>query len=1351
MPDPHPLPDLAALEQVRRRLWQRRAVAFVGAGVSLHALPDASDAPPFPLWSGLADAMAAELYPHDPSKAPRDALRLAQEYEQSMTRNTLDTLLARLIPNDLHRPGPLHVSLLELPWADVLTTNYDTLLERASRRSGRRYTPVYHPADLARASAPRIVKLHGSFPSYTPFVVTEEDFRRYPDTHAPFVSLAQTLLAEHAVLLVGFSGDDPNFLRWSGWVRDHLPASAPPLFLAGALGLAAPKRVLLESRGVSPIDLAPLFPERDWTDPGVRHGAALRWLLAALADAQPHDPLDWPGPYTRAAAPDGPALLPPLPPTPHPRARRDFRSPITPGKPSTLADQVGGAGRDWSPVVAAWRAEREREPGWVVAPGEVRDRVWNTLWQWGRDVQRALGALDRPDDLRLVYEHAWRSQRALTPYLAAETDAALRVLARYNPAPHRVTLPEIAPEPDDDADGQEVQDDQQPPDDQEATSDEQAPEAPATPTSHPDWPWADLTVLWVGLGLIALRALRELGDDRYDAWRAALAPLAADRPEWTARLGYQTALHALDRLDRPAVQDALDAWPSTLDGYAVGELHRAAVVAELGDWKAAAILAEAVLERTLDAQATQPDSIALRSQEGWTRMLLADLRRTKWGDRPEVREQPDGWRRTLAPLGADPYAVITPLLSAVQARPPEPKGATVTPGFDPGRVTQSFSTDGEYAFRDHRPAFAYIRAREDGGVPLRIGPASFDPAAVLGAANWVRPFAGHLGYAAPLRAVSADTQSLFSRPRVAGYDQETTAVLREWLRRGLRSARRALDQGGAVAESAVWQVHGLLLALSRLLIRLGDDARDEVIGLVLDLARHRQIQAVWNVHEDLGTVLERAADGLDPARLRQRLSDLMALPLRGRDLPEMSNRGFEPVESLPSIDLEPGDVRDDVVSALVVTLQGAAALPHPQADPNKERPTAKVYAAARLHYLYAHGALTDVQADAFAAALWDGVADDALPDLGWISPDYFLGAPPPPSGLSRADRVRRQLLDTPFPDTSNGTVGMQGAGSLALQPMRQATIPESGTPPDRSDRIDWTPDEAADILHRIVQWWDVDKERYLEERDSTGPSGLFPVTTILGDQFKQIPLALRDIVLPRIDDDDLFALAQRVLDEMHDAGLATAIAYPDLLRRGLHPATAAARIRRDLTSIDPWDVEHGAWAVHRWLVLHDRAGIHAPPDDLLAELVTVAAARRRPGLATVLEAVAQSLQDVPDAFTAEPVARLTTALEYLRYETAPPTPREAWLTPTIPESDDAHRRGERAAAAALAAALADWHTHAPAAEPDEIDTWRHLSAQDPLPEVRRAWNTAEPNEGQGYEDPPADGVEDSPDPPDPAP
>ena len=105
------------------------------------------------------------------------------------------------------------MDLLELPWTDVLTTNWDTLLERASESTvDYSYEVVRTEADLTYAKSPRIVKLHGTIGDAGPLIFAEEDYRTYPAKYAAFVNFARQVFIENELCLVGFSGDDPKLL-----------------------------------------------------------------------------------------------------------------------------------------------------------------------------------------------------------------------------------------------------------------------------------------------------------------------------------------------------------------------------------------------------------------------------------------------------------------------------------------------------------------------------------------------------------------------------------------------------------------------------------------------------------------------------------------------------------------------------------------------------------------------------------------------------------------------------------------------------------------------------------------------------------------------------------------------------------------------------------------------------------------------------------------------------------------------------------------------------------------------------------------------------------------------------------
>jgi hypothetical protein len=121
-------PTLPDLEHIRDLLWRSPepgpVSVLIGAGFSRNAVPAVLGARPFPLWRQLAERMASGM------AEIGDPLGLAQMYVASFSEMDLRRLIEAEIPDAEHRPGPSHQRLLDLPWADVFTTNYDTLLGR---------------------------------------------------------------------------------------------------------------------------------------------------------------------------------------------------------------------------------------------------------------------------------------------------------------------------------------------------------------------------------------------------------------------------------------------------------------------------------------------------------------------------------------------------------------------------------------------------------------------------------------------------------------------------------------------------------------------------------------------------------------------------------------------------------------------------------------------------------------------------------------------------------------------------------------------------------------------------------------------------------------------------------------------------------------------------------------------------------------------------------------------------------------------------------------------------------------------------------------------------------------------
>lgn len=393
----HPIPiDIRPyLNEIAERLWSGHAAVMVGAGFSKNAKPNSTSAPDFPDWSQLGDLLYEKIHGKKPGTNSKylNVLKLADEVHAAFGRPVLDQLLRDAIPNQDYEPSPIHEKLLKLPWSDVFTTNYDTLLERSRNAvKSRRYEVIVNKEDLTLSQKPRIIKLHGSFPS-GPFVITEEDYRRYPEKFAPFVNTVQQALLENTLCLVGFSGDDPNFLQWIGWIRDNLgQLNSPKIYLIGVFRLSDAEKKLLEQRNIVLINMS--------ICPGINenHYKALERFLDFLHSRKEEDKsLGWPW--------DSKLF--------HPDTKKDKITQL-------------------SHLLVVWEKQRLLYPGWVIVPEDRRSVLWKDTFSW----LHYLSATDNlPDfiDLKFAFELSWRMEKCLYPIISNQLAFFETILEKYLP------------------------------------------------------------------------------------------------------------------------------------------------------------------------------------------------------------------------------------------------------------------------------------------------------------------------------------------------------------------------------------------------------------------------------------------------------------------------------------------------------------------------------------------------------------------------------------------------------------------------------------------------------------------------------------------------------------------------------------------------------------------------------------------------------------------------------------------------------------------------------------------------------------------------------------------------------
>lgn len=281
------MPDivLKQLAELRKHYRNNRVSVMVGAGFSKNACPD------FPSWNELLYDMVVEMHQGEIEDAYLRFLKLSPSAKMSMevfAKEEVNRIITRIGPLNLVsayitqkgfreaieyyieeripyideantefrytgkntgkriKINPdhfsAHIKLVQgKHWVKRYTTNYDRLLEYAASSNQKTLTPITKAKKLSVfRDDPTVIKLHGDL--YHPneprdfrfdgnphqqYIISAEDYKAYPKDHEAFTQLMRISLLQGVFCLIGFSGDDPNFVNWIEWVRDILEREEP--------------------------------------------------------------------------------------------------------------------------------------------------------------------------------------------------------------------------------------------------------------------------------------------------------------------------------------------------------------------------------------------------------------------------------------------------------------------------------------------------------------------------------------------------------------------------------------------------------------------------------------------------------------------------------------------------------------------------------------------------------------------------------------------------------------------------------------------------------------------------------------------------------------------------------------------------------------------------------------------------------------------------------------------------------------------------------------------------------------------------------------------------------------------
>jgi len=235
--DPNKIP-----EALRQAYGAGRCAVLVGAGASKGA--------GLPLWGELLTKMIDSAVAHKVITPEREA-----EYRQLATRTDKFLMVASGLKDDLRghfdqfieetfitpKPAPtaLHQALVALEELQfVLTTNYDTLLERAYRKRDDDVAvcSFTDAGEVQRRLSRReffILKAHGDATKLgNKIVLTDVDYRNLLFGQRAYQSLLSAMFTMFTIVFVGASMADPEISLLLSYIADSFSPNAGPTHYA---------------------------------------------------------------------------------------------------------------------------------------------------------------------------------------------------------------------------------------------------------------------------------------------------------------------------------------------------------------------------------------------------------------------------------------------------------------------------------------------------------------------------------------------------------------------------------------------------------------------------------------------------------------------------------------------------------------------------------------------------------------------------------------------------------------------------------------------------------------------------------------------------------------------------------------------------------------------------------------------------------------------------------------------------------------------------------------------------------------------------------------------------------------
>ena len=224
------------IEEIKKAIEKNSFGIYVGAGLSMGA-----GLPSWPqLLNELIDIIERKGIANNRIEEMRQLasqsskfLLLAEEI-RDLIQNDLEKLIRDRFEDKSKQPTETHDVLVKLKSKFIITTNYDTLIEKSLVKNYDNYFPtVYTYKDASSINYSLwnndhfVLKAHGDAKTPKEIVLTEKDYRNIIYNQSGYQSILHAIFSTNSILFLGVSLNDPELLLLLSYIHNIFHGGTP--------------------------------------------------------------------------------------------------------------------------------------------------------------------------------------------------------------------------------------------------------------------------------------------------------------------------------------------------------------------------------------------------------------------------------------------------------------------------------------------------------------------------------------------------------------------------------------------------------------------------------------------------------------------------------------------------------------------------------------------------------------------------------------------------------------------------------------------------------------------------------------------------------------------------------------------------------------------------------------------------------------------------------------------------------------------------------------------------------------------------------------------------------------------